>query len=350
MKRRPPAASRGASGKGSGGARWGRSAGGQPLRAHRVGIGPARAGHRFRVRRSDEATPPPRGRHFSPVFPPVGALSPSRRPRSVLQEALSSCPRSSRKRGPTVARARAGSAPSSRCSSPRSSPSSRRPRSRARPTSSSPTSPASRSSVASMAARCSWLGMGVSRARLRLRNLSIYMQLQKLPVHQSMKDVSELIYETCKTYLFQQGKFIMLLVGLHRRDHGLLLRRAVEHMSGGPRADHLVLWSLVGIAGSYGVAWFGIRVNTFANSRTAFARLRGKPFPTYAIPLQAGMSIGMLLISVELFLMLIILLFVSRRTRALASSASPSASRSAPRRSASPAASSPRSPTSARTS
>jgi K(+)-stimulated pyrophosphate-energized sodium pump len=136
-----------------------------------------------------------------------------------------------------------------------------------------------------------------------------YSKLQKLPVHQSMKDVSELIYETCKTYLFQQGKFIMLLwvfIGAIM----VYYFGVLSHMTA-DRVLIIVLWSLVGIAGSYGVAWFGIRVNTFANSRTAFASLRGKPFPTYAIPLQAGMSIGMLLISVELFLMLIILLFVS---------------------------------------
>ncbi len=136
-----------------------------------------------------------------------------------------------------------------------------------------------------------------------------YVKLKNLAVHKSMLDVSELIYETCKTYLLQQGKFIMLLwvfIGAIM----VYYFGVLAHMSAG-RVLIIVLWSLVGIAGSYGVAWFGIRVNTFANSRTAFASLRGKPFPTYAIPLQAGMSIGMLLISVELFLMLVILLFVS---------------------------------------
>ncbi len=111
----------------------------------------------------------------------------------------------------------------------------------------------------------------------------------------------------------------------------------------------ILVFSLIGIAGSYGVAWFGIRVNTFANSRTAFAALQGKPFPTYAIPLKAGMSIGTVLISIELLMMLCILLFVPGTTPAPASSASPSASRWAPPRCASPAASSPRSPTSAPT-
>jgi K(+)-stimulated pyrophosphate-energized sodium pump len=136
----------------------------------------------------------------------------------------------------------------------------------------------------------------------------IYMRLKNLPVHRSMKEISELIYETCKTYLVTQGKFILLLwafiaviIVLY---FGLL-----EHMET-MRVAIILLFSLVGIAGSYGVAWFGIRVNTFANSRTAFASLPGKPFPVYQIPLEAGMSIGMMLISVELLIMLIILLFI----------------------------------------
>jgi len=138
-----------------------------------------------------------------------------------------------------------------------------------------------------------------------------YGQLRKLPVHRSMLEISELIYETCKTYLFTQGKFILALWGL------LLVVMVgyfgfLQHMLSESPAKlfAIIIFSLVGIAGSYGVAWFGIRVNTFANSRTAFASLRGKPYPTYAIPLQAGMSIGMVLISTELLLMLIILLFV----------------------------------------
>jgi K(+)-stimulated pyrophosphate-energized sodium pump len=136
----------------------------------------------------------------------------------------------------------------------------------------------------------------------------IYMRLKNLPVHRSMREISELIYETCKTYLVTQGKFILLLwsfiaviIVLY---FGLL-----EHMET-MRVAIILLFSLVGIAGSYGVAWFGIRVNTFANSRTAFASLPGKPFPVYQIPLEAGMSIGMMLISVELLIMLIILLFI----------------------------------------
>jgi K(+)-stimulated pyrophosphate-energized sodium pump len=143
-----------------------------------------------------------------------------------------------------------------------------------------------------------------------LFGLIIYVQLKNLPVHRAMREISELIYETCKTYLITQGKFILILeafiavvIVLY---FGLLLKFEAT------RVVIILLFSLVGIAGSYGVAWFGIRVNTFANSRTAFASLRGKPYPIYAIPLKAGMSIGMLLISVELLIMLCILLFIPR--------------------------------------
>ena len=145
-----------------------------------------------------------------------------------------------------------------------------------------------------------------------LFGLLIYMQLQNLPVHRAMKEISELIYETCKTYLITQGKFIMILwvfIAIIVVAYFGVLRPVPGH----PIAltvPMILLFSLVGIAGSYGVAWFGIRVNTFANSRTAFASLEGKPYPLYAIPLKAGMSIGMLLISVELLIMLFILLFV----------------------------------------
>src|SRR6202162_2729914 len=138
--------------------------------------------------------------------------------------------------------------------------------------------------------------------------LVIYRRLKNLPVHRSMREISELIYETCKTYLVTQGKFLMLLelfiavvIVLY---FGVLLHYEAL------RVIIIFLFSVLGIAGSYGVAWFGIRVNTFANSRTAFAGLRGKPFPLYQIPLKAGMSIGMMLISVELLMMLLILLFV----------------------------------------
>jgi K(+)-stimulated pyrophosphate-energized sodium pump len=150
-------------------------------------------------------------------------------------------------------------------------------------------------------------GMGVCVLGL-LFGLVIYRQLQRLPVHGSMLEISELIYETCKTYLIQQGKFLLILevfIGLV-----ILLYFGVLLDFEATRVGIILLFSLVGIGGSYGVAWFGIRVNTFANSRTAFASLRGGAYPVYSIPLRAGMSIGMLLISVELLLMLFILLFV----------------------------------------
>src|SRR5260370_37227707 len=138
--------------------------------------------------------------------------------------------------------------------------------------------------------------------------LAIYSRLKNLPVHKTMLDVSELIYETCKTYLITQGKFILILEAfiavIIAMYFGLLLKFEAI------RVVVILLFSLVGIAGSYGVAWFGIRVNTFANSRTAFAGLEGKPYPLYAIPLKAGMSIGMMLISVELLIMLCIFLFI----------------------------------------
>jgi len=138
--------------------------------------------------------------------------------------------------------------------------------------------------------------------------ITIFNQLKRLPVHESMREVSELIYETCKTYLITQGKFLMILevfIGLVM----ILYFGVLQHME--PlRVAIILAFSVLGIAGSYGVAWFGIRVNTFANSRTAFASLKGKPYPCYSIPLRAGMSIGMLLISVELTMMLFILLFV----------------------------------------
>ena len=138
--------------------------------------------------------------------------------------------------------------------------------------------------------------------------LAIYMRLKNLPVHRAMREISELIYETCKTYLITQGKFLLLLwvfIALI-----ILLYFGVLLKYEAVRVAVILLFSVVGIAGSYGVAWFGIRVNTFANSRTAFASLAGKPYPIYQIPLEAGMSIGMMLISVELLMMLFILLFI----------------------------------------
>ncbi len=141
-----------------------------------------------------------------------------------------------------------------------------------------------------------------------LFGLAIYRQLKDLPVHRSMREISELIYETCKTYLVTQGKFLVVLwlfIGAIIAIYfGFLQHYATI------KVLIILAFSVIGIAGSYGVAWFGIRVNTFANSRTAFASLRGLPFPVYQIPLKAGMSVGMMLISVELLLMLCILLFI----------------------------------------
>jgi K(+)-stimulated pyrophosphate-energized sodium pump len=138
--------------------------------------------------------------------------------------------------------------------------------------------------------------------------LTIYVRLKNLPVHRSMREISELIYETCKTYLVNQGKFLFLL-WIFIAAVIVLYFGVLRHYDA-MRVGMILFFSVVGILGSYGVAWFGIRVNTFANSRTAFAGLRGKPYPIYQIPLRAGMSIGMMLISVELLMMLIILLFV----------------------------------------
>jgi K(+)-stimulated pyrophosphate-energized sodium pump len=140
--------------------------------------------------------------------------------------------------------------------------------------------------------------------------LAIYSRLKNLPVHKSMRDISELIYETCKTYLFTQGKFLLILWVFIAVVIVMYFGWLAPVQPVAVTLPIILVFSLVGIAGSYGVAWFGIRVNTFANSRTAFASLRGKPYPIYSTPLQAGMSIGMMLISVELLMMLFILLFV----------------------------------------
>jgi len=150
--------------------------------------------------------------------------------------------------------------------------------------------------------------------------IAAYSRIRGLPVHQSMAEISDLIYETCKTYLIQQGKFLLLLwvfISLTVMIYfGWLAVTGVDaagHITRGfpPfKVAVILFFSLVGMAGSYSVAWFGIRINTLANSRTAFAALTGKPYGCYAIPLRAGMSIGMALISVELLIMLIILLFV----------------------------------------
>ncbi len=136
----------------------------------------------------------------------------------------------------------------------------------------------------------------------------IYGQIRRLPVHRAMAEVSELIYETCKTYMITQGKFLLILevfTGVIMIGYFYF----IQQLSVGEVAL-ILAFSLVGIAGSYVVAWFGIRINTLANSRTAFASLQGKAFPVYAIPIKSGISIGMLLISTELVIMLCILLFV----------------------------------------
>jgi K(+)-stimulated pyrophosphate-energized sodium pump len=181
------------------------------------------------------------------------------------------------------------------------------------------------------------LTMGLALAALGIAfGLVIYVQLKKLPVHKSMLEVSDLIYETCKTYLLTQGRFILILwvciaavmvayFGFLRGEHvdtagtttaavssASAQAQGLRDYSKWVEVPIILLFSLVGIAGSYMVAWFGMRVNTFANSRTAMAALGGKARPVYAIPLKAGMSIGMVLISVELLIMLFILLFVPR--------------------------------------
>jgi K(+)-stimulated pyrophosphate-energized sodium pump len=158
------------------------------------------------------------------------------------------------------------------------------------------------------------IGLVVSAAGL-VFGLVAARQLKALPVHASMREISELIYATAKTYLGTQGKFIALLWAFI----AVIIVAYFGFLTTGPDGERgmgagrvliILVFSLVGILGSSGVAWFGIRVNTYANSRSAFASLGGKPFPTYTIPLKAGMSIGTMLISVELLIMLFILLFV----------------------------------------
>jgi len=143
-----------------------------------------------------------------------------------------------------------------------------------------------------------------------LFGLAIFVRLKNLPVHRTMREMSELIYETCKTYLVTQGKFILLLWIFIAAIIALYFGVLAPVGNVAVTLPIILLFSLIGIAGSYGVAWFGIRVNTFANSRTAFAGLGGKPYPCMAIPLEAGMSIGMMLISVELLIMLGIFLVI----------------------------------------
>jgi len=137
-----------------------------------------------------------------------------------------------------------------------------------------------------------------------------YMQTKALPVHKSMADVSQIIWETCKTYLFQQGKFLAILWLLI----GSCIFFYFKILEGKPLTEVLVILvaSILGILGSYGVAWFGIRINTTANSRTSFAALKGSPINTVSIPLRSGMSVGLLLVCVELFFMICILIFLPK--------------------------------------
>jgi K(+)-stimulated pyrophosphate-energized sodium pump len=154
-----------------------------------------------------------------------------------------------------------------------------------------------------------WLyaGMGVCVLGMMF-GLGMYQHVRKMPVHKAMREISELIYETCKTYLITQGKFILILEAFIGAVV-VFYFGYLKHFAAGTVAL-IVLFSLIGIAGSFAVAWFGIRINTFANSRTAFGALKGKPYPCYDIPLKAGMSIGTLLICVELIMMLAIVLFL----------------------------------------
>ncbi|HMO12440.1 MAG TPA: sodium-translocating pyrophosphatase, partial [Actinotalea sp.] len=153
------------------------------------------------------------------------------------------------------------------------------------------------------------IGLAVTGAGLGF-GFMVFTQMRALPVHRSMREVSELIYATSKAYLVQQGKFLMVLWAFIATVivvyYGFLVQFPWSKVA------IVIVFSLIGMAGSYSVAWFGIRVNTFANSRTSFAALTGRPLPVHRIPMKAGMSIGMVLISLELFIMLIILLFLPR--------------------------------------
>src|SRR5262245_40531241 len=156
--------------------------------------------------------------------------------------------------------------------------------------------------------------------------ISLYLrtQIHKLPAHKSMLDISEIIFQTCKTYLIQQGKFLLMLFVLIGAAISYYLwassQNAPPAAAGAAEAMNpvvtialVLLFAVVGMGGSYCVAWYGIRVNTWANSRTAFASLKGEPWDVVNIPLRAGMSIGLFLISLELVMMVIILLFVPRQ-------------------------------------
>jgi K(+)-stimulated pyrophosphate-energized sodium pump len=178
-----------------------------------------------------------------------------------------------------------------------------------------------------------WLLFWGSFVILGTLGISLYqlVQIHKQPAHKSMLGISEIIFQTCKTYLIQQGKFLLMLfcfiavaMGVYLLGpfwfHLLGISQDEGVSSGTPSLPSLILtlflvllFALVGLGGSYAVAWYGIRVNTFANSRTAFASLRGKPWDVVNIPLRAGMSIGLFLISLELVMMVFILLAVDRQ-------------------------------------
>jgi K(+)-stimulated pyrophosphate-energized sodium pump len=156
-----------------------------------------------------------------------------------------------------------------------------------------------------------YIGLGVCVLGMAFGML-MFNQVKNMPAHKSMLDVSNIIYETCKTYLLQQGR-LLLVLEVFIAACMVYYFGVLQHMPTGTVAL-ILMWSVIGILGSYSVAWFGIRMNTYANSRTAFASLRGKPLPVYEIPLQAGMSIGVMLICVELIMMLVILLFVPKES------------------------------------
>ncbi len=153
------------------------------------------------------------------------------------------------------------------------------------------------------------LGLGLVVCALGLGfGIITYSQLNRMPVHTAMRDVSELIYTTCKTYLKQQGRFLLLLWAFIAAIIVVYYLFLVDFGVG--RTAVVILFSLIGMGGSYAVAWYGIRVNTLANSRTAHAAMSGRPYPCHDIPLRSGMSIGMVLISVELAMMLVIMVFL----------------------------------------
>lgn len=153
------------------------------------------------------------------------------------------------------------------------------------------------------------LGLGLVVCALGLGfGIITYSQLNRMPVHTAMREVSELIYTTCKTYLKQQGRFLLLLWAFIATIIVVYYLFLVDFGVG--RTAVVILFSLIGMGGSYAVAWYGIRVNTLANSRTAHAAMSGRPYPCHDIPLRSGMSIGMVLISVELAMMLVIMVFL----------------------------------------